>query len=180
MPTLNPGTFNQGTEALGDFVLTNNASWSSGAYRLLRLDAQPTLARPWTVYGWGIQFKGFFFAPAGSSQAYGKLGTVLASLIIGGSLVSASSGTFQPPAQNALPNLVTVWDGASDPPFPFLASNTSAAPIGGSVQTIQQLPQPTPLSAGDQLAIGLWMTPMLVGGQLQLFLYNLTYTVNYE
>lgn len=180
IPDLNPGTFSYGTLAIGDFVSTTGASWSNGSYRLLQLSAQPTLSRPWTIYGWGIQAKAFLFTVSGAGPVFGKLGAFYASLIVGGSLTTRSSGSFQAPTQDALPNLVKVWDGDTDPPPPFLASNTSPAPIGGLLQTIQQLPQPVRLNAGDQLGIGLWLTPMLVSAELQFDIYNLTYTVNYD
>lgn len=179
LPGQPESTFSQ---VIGDFVSTNGASWSKGASLIQPLTAQPTLSRPWTVYGWGLQGKGLLFQPAlgGQFPAFGKLGSLFAALLVGGSISPLSTGHFSQPPGNATPTLVKVWDGDTDPPFPFAPSNVSAPPDGGFFQTVQQLPQPVTLNAGDQMGIGLWLSPMLVSAQLEIQLYNVTYLVNYQ
>ncbi|MGN6867085.1 MAG: hypothetical protein ACTHMY_01650 [Solirubrobacteraceae bacterium] len=61
----------------------NTSGHTPGRGRILPLAAQPTITRPWTIYGFTVQGHGFLAVGAGV-QPYGRLGKLLAGLLFGG------------------------------------------------------------------------------------------------
>lgn len=163
---------------------------TQGGYTIVPLSAQPTLSRPWTIMGWALQAKGVLVRKIqGGTLAppYGQLGKVYASLMVGSGLPPTGPAVtpFIPPPSQALQNLALLWDGSVDPPFPW--GSDDQPPAGGFIQTVQALPIPQQLQSGEQLAIGLWLTPSIVGpavsagaGSLSIAIYNVSYSVTYE
>ena len=149
-------------------------SVSAGAQTFELPSAQPTITKGWTITGWSIIAQIALVQATGQYPRFGLLGKLMASLIVGGSVTPQVSQPFQQPPQPALGNLVTIWDGSQDPPPPFL----SAPSPRGVVGTNQQLPQPQKLAAGDQLALGLWLTPAMVAGGA-MAVYNVNYQISY-
>lgn len=153
-----------------------------GGQLLWPLTAQPTLAVPWTIFGWSISFQGAILALVSptSGPANGLLGKLFGGLVQQQTTpapVPPNNQPFSSPPQVALPTIATLWDGSQDPPFPQ-AQGGSALPTSGYCRTVQ-LPQPLVLKAGDSLGMGLWLTPSLVANT-RIYIYGITYTVNYE
>lgn len=170
-----------GTNTYDPPVFPYTTQWSEGATSITSLTgSKPSiLGRPWIIYGWSVQGQGTLQATAGQ-QSNGRLGKVLAALIIGGSITPTQpvQTAFSPPPADAQPNLIELWDGEQDPPFPWSTGNNTP-PLGGYLGTVQQLAQPQPMDPADQLAIGLWLTPSEVANT-GIFLYGFTYTVTYD
>lgn len=154
--------------------------YTTGKQAIAVLTAQPTLARPWTVYAWGVQGYGALANNTiGGPMSYGRLGRLLASIMFGGTFMSQSNQPFAQPNSQALPNLQTLWDGSQDPPFPFYTNGNPTWPTTGYFQGNFTLSTPQRLSPGDQFAAGLWLTPALTLAT-ETIIFGATYTVFYE
>lgn len=162
--------------ALGDIA---NTGWTVGRQVILPVPVQPSLAAPWSVNGFGIQGKGVL-VPSSNTQPYGELGKLYGGLLFGGTFGSSSDQNFALPAPSALTNIALLWDGTQDPPFPVLPANAGAQPpTGGYFAASQPLPQPQQITLGEQLAIGLWLTPALAN-DLFTFIYQVSWAIDYE
>ena len=125
------------------------------------LPIQPPMTQRWSVISWTISFLGAFTPDPGVGGFNGRLGKLIGGLLRGGVSIpppiNTTLGMSDLPEDTSL--LTTLWDGASDTPFP----TSSAAPIlrepiiGG-----MSLPVPLMLQPGDQLSMGMWLTPSLV------------------
>lgn len=169
-----PAAPSLGLEVLNDVGATGR---TSGRQTILPLSAKPTIARPWTVYGLGVQGQGMLFADPGV-PVYGALGKLYAALLVGGSFAPQSNAPFATLPLQALTSIVQLWDGATDAPFPFLPS-TGVPPGGGYFSGSLQLPLPQTLGPSESLAIGLWLTPALAN-LVATIIYNTTWTILYD
>lgn len=157
---------------------SSNPGHTLGAQVLLRLDAQPTIARPWTVAAWAIHGHGVIVAASGTTLG-GRLGKLYAGLLIGSfSPTFGTSTPFSTPPEQALANLVKLWDGQTDTPFPV---TFGTSPLDAYFASSQQLPQPQVMGASDQIGIGVWLTPSVLKDQRQaIIIAGLGYSVTYE
>lgn len=162
------------TATLADNV-AGVVTYSAGRMRTAAISTQPTIARPWTIYGFGVQGKGALVL--GGLAASGLLGKLQAALLIGGTFTPTKAMAFTPPPQRALPNTITLWDGSQDPPFPFFDGVN--LPTGGYFSGTFALPQPQQMGLGDQLALSLWLTPSLTKA-IETVVYNTTWTILYD
>lgn len=160
--------------SLIDNFASSAGQWSDGAARIQPVTAQATIARPWTIYSIGIAGKGALLPI--STAPRGLLGKLYGGLLAGGTFGGNSATTFVQPPGPALPTIMKLWDGTQDAPFPML---TSARPAGGFFSETLQLPQPLQLDPGDQIAVGLWLTPNLVN-DMQTLIYSVTWTIGYD
>lgn len=174
----------------------NLNGWSLGAMVTLPLPAQPTIVKPWTINGWSIAIQGALWIRS-VGPVTGVLPKLYAGLILGSPVVPSvaqiESGPnlyvqpFQQPSSDQLPYLTELWDGSQDPPFPWLTAgnNSQAPPSGGFLQASSTLPQPAPLRAGDQIGLGLWLTPNLISadsgqGPGAVVITSAQYNVSYQ
>lgn len=154
---------------------------TSGGQLLLPIPSQPTQARPWTIYGWGVALTiTLIHQPNAWKQPYGKLGKILAGPLFDiGSIANPRSARtlFAAPDSAALPNLATIWDGTQDSSPPFWTGGDP--PVGGQISQSSQLPQALTLRQGEQIGFGLWLTPALTGVATVITgaTYNVTYAV---
>lgn len=158
---------------------SSNPGHTLGAQVLLRLNAQPTIIKPWTINAWAIHGHGVISAASGVTIG-GQLGKVYAALVIGSfSPTFGTSTPFSTPPEQALPNLVKLWDGQTDTPFPVTTGGTS--PLDAYFSSSQQLPQPQEMGASDQIGIGVWLTPSVLKDQRQaIIIAGLGYSVTYQ
>lgn len=163
-----------GQEILNDVGVTGR---STGKQTILPLSAKPTIAQPWTIYGFAVQGQGMLFADPGI-PAYGDLGKLYAAVMVGGSFSPESNAPFSLLPAQALTSVLQLWDGATDPPFPHLPSS-GVPPLGGYFSGSLQLPLPQQLGPGDQLAVGLWLTPGLTNLVARI-IYNTNWTILYD
>ena len=163
--------------------------WSTGARRIIPISVQPTLARPWTIYGFAMQGQGVLISTA-SLSPFGALGKVYGAPLFSGTsgaaqapftqpTSSSSPSAFLEPDPSSLPNLLTLWDGSQDRPFPSIVNGIPPAGAGHWAASMM-LPQPQTLGASDQLAIGLWLTPSLITHQWFIAIYNVKWTILYD
>ena len=157
--------------------------WTPGKQTLATTTAQATIARPWTIYGWGIRGFGVIAknASGGANQnPYGRLGKIVAAILPASAASQQANQPFTPPPPEAAPYLATVWDGSSDPLFPYFDNvNQNSFPVTGLFATTQQLPQPVGLNPAEQIAVGMWLTPSLVNNT-EIIIFQATYTILYD
>lgn len=157
------------------------AARSQGAQIIAPLSSQASFVKPWTINSFGISFQGFLGVPSpGTAPSYGRLGKLLASILpdFVGPPQNTSTSPIQAIPQSALPNLQTLWDGSSDPAFPYLGGTVlqgGAGLVGGSFS----LSQPIPLSPGQSLAVGLWLTESVISN-IAILIANAQFSINYS
>jgi hypothetical protein len=172
-----PAAFNWN---VADVTVAAPAAWSVGGTLIDRLPIQPPLGDIWSVLSWSIRISPILFVST-LSPAFGKLGR-----IVGGVLHAAPTAfsTVQPWAnpQQPLPNnsagMTTMWDGVIDPLF-VVGSASYPDLVAQPLVTNFQLPVPIDLYPGDELHIGLWITPSLAQN-IQIAITNAAYSVIYE
>lgn len=161
-------------------VLADNSSggtgWSSGRQSIAVVSSQPTIVKPWTVYGFGVQGQGVF---GRGTPTYGLLGKLFTALLFGGTYTPQNNVPFLLPPTSGVPNVVKLWDGTSDPPFPTLPDTVTPIPPGGYFQGSLQLPQPQALEPGDQIAVAIWLTPSLTNN-VETIIKNAGWTIFYD
>lgn len=153
--------------------------WTKGAYLVTPLQAQPTIVKPWTLGTWSIQMQFMLLTPFAGDYSYGLLGKIFASLLFG--QYAPAPGLPFPGAipQAAQQNLVQLFDGSQDPPPP--SANSNKPQNTGWLNAVQPIQLPTKLSAGDQIAIGVWLTPSLLSaGAGLIVVYNANYSITYQ
>lgn len=156
------------------------ASWTAGRQSIAVATSQPTIVRPWTIYGWSIQGFGYLLPAVAGHPVQGKLGKLMGAIMFGGTFNPVADQPFAQPPQLALPNLATLWDGSQDQPFPFYdTTNQNYPPQSGPFAGSFPLPVPQRLSPADQIAIGLWLTPSEVQN-LEIGIMLVNYTVTYD
>lgn len=153
---------NQGVAGSDKAVLVDNLAggtgYTTGQQSVAVVTAQPTIATPWTVYGFGVHGRG---ALGTGGKNFGRLGQLYAAIMFGGTYTPQDNMAFTPlPNPDAIPNIIKLWDGSQDPPWPLVAG-IPPEPVGGYFQGTLQLPQPQQLGLADQIAIMLWLTPSL-------------------
>jgi hypothetical protein len=161
------------------------SQWTNGATIIAPVGAQPGLTTPWDVIGWGVSFLGQHTSPNPNGGGYGRLGELW-----GGLVLSNPTPTLGPipwvspmlPFPGNLATFVKIWDGANDAPFPRADGSTAVAGVP-YVPKFTELTYPVPLPVtmqpGDQLAIGLWLTPGLLLNTLTQ-VAGATWSISYD
>lgn len=156
--------------------LAGGTGWTTGQMSIAILSAQPTIARPWTVYGFGMHGRGAL-GTGGINR--GLLGRLYGAIMFGGTYTPQNNVAFSLPNPDAIPNIIKLWDGSEDPPFPLVAG-IPPEPVGGYFQGSLQLPQPQQLGPADQIALLLWLTPSLTNNvetMIRQAAWNVVYDV---
>lgn len=168
-----------------------------GATQIETPQIQPPLGAVWKVISYSIRVSlvvvtdiltGFILG-----SMYGEFGPLDAFLLIDGAV--QTFGANQNPFVNPMmpfpqdtTNRVRIWDPSNDP-LPPLAGNTALP--GGITQTTDfsqelQLPVPVPIHNGEQVGLGLWMSPSLIGSSANsqpfvgLTVANASYSIVYD
>lgn len=170
----------QGIAIADSPVLATPDQWTAGATAILPVPSQPGLTTPWSITGWSLSYQGQLAQPAGPGvPSFGRLGELWCGLLFntGGSTQGRPVPWVTParPLPQDLSTFAKVWDGSSDPPFPWQAANAPPKSNGFS----SQLPLPQKMQSGEQIAIGLWLQPALVQN-VQALILNASYTIVYD
>lgn len=189
------GVFRQAGNLIGanieDTFATNgtpyNAVYTQGSQQVDNVQLTPSLTQNWKLLGLSVTaYIGLFYGAAGGIPLYGRLGKLHAALL--------PQGTPQTPGgpvpYAALPpdNLILLWDGSNDTAPRQVSSGSSPIPQS-TLQAVSgdiQLPVPIPINAGQQVAVGLYLEPSLIGTPsatvaiVGLGVFESTYVVNYD
>jgi hypothetical protein len=144
------------------------SQWTNGASIIAPVGAGPGLMNPWSILGWGISFLGQLIRPTGLLGFYGRLGEIWGGLVVGSPKVTLGPVPWISPLiglPGDLSTLSKIWDGSVDPPFPRADGPTAVATVPNVPKYSQftyPLPIPVAMQPGDQIGIGLWLTPSLV------------------
>lgn len=163
-------------------LIVTVSEWQTGAALIDPVPIQPPLGERWSIVNAIIQFNGAL-AYVNSPGWFGRLGKLI------GGLARSATPTQDPSGRQwvnsslvSLPSdksaLSVLWDGAQDPAFPgFIFPSTPPvdSPVVGSISP----PIPLEVTSGDQLFIGLWLTPSLVQN-VAIWIYGATYTIVYD
>jgi hypothetical protein len=161
------------------------AGWTPGAYQLLTIPEQPGLTSPWVVEGFGVTYSGLHVLGNEGTPPYGTFGKLWAGLVSPAQRSTLTSGGVtlpwvQPcvalPPQASL--LGMVWDGAQDQMFPTFSTAKAAQTLDTRSTTIN-LSSPLLLQPGEQVTVGLWLTPSLVSN-INTVIYNAQYEILYD
>lgn len=177
------GTFNGLRVNLADGGFSPSASaYTTGAYMITLLPAQPPIGEVWDLIGWSLSFQGGILTSApGVFPMYGRLGRLLAGIGRGIQPTStAGLGPINLPPD--LSGLDTIWDGSQDTPFQVFPDNISSAaqlPVGTPIIKTLSLPVPVTVEPGEQIGLGLWLEPSLVQNA-QIFIASANYSVMFD
>jgi hypothetical protein len=158
---------------------SSSVAWSSGATVIEQIAVQPPLGEIWSVLGWAITMRAFMLT---GSNAYGKLGRIVGGIVHMQPTPTdpAKNGGAWVNPQLAFPNnstgLNVIWDGQTDP---ALRSIYSPYPSSTELQGELMLPVPIELYPGDDIQIGLWITPSLAQN-VQIAVAYANYTVTFD
>jgi hypothetical protein len=161
--------------------------WSPGATLIDLVGLTPSLTQKWSLLSVSVTANLLLCVSLGV-PVFGKLGKVIMGLLLNsGSPTLGAAGSSYVTPMLALPRdgslAVPIWDPAVDSLPPIVPSNltaTATLPISGSIAP----PQPVPISEGQGLAVGIWLTPSLLGayasGLAFLQVSAASYNVNYD
>lgn len=160
------------------------SAYTPGATLIDAVELNPTLMQSWAILSVGFQaYLGLvadYVQGGGNIPLFGRLGRLIGGMALNGTPTFASIGypptgpVFPVPYQSSIlplpadPSLyATLWDPGSNPlppQAPNIFDNPQLAPgsmlsVSGSVS----LPVPRPVLTNQQVAVGLWLTPSLLG-----------------
>lgn len=141
-----------------------------------------SIDRPLTLLSLGAS--GWFGFQSNSGSLFGKLGRVLAGIILPTDPLNGLTTYIQPMVQPSNPTLTfPIWDPSVDdlPPNGIGDTHTQGAYFSGSLQ----LPQPVTLNPGESVTVGMWQFPSLVGSntagaQFQSLIVGPSCTITYD
>lgn len=167
---------------LFDYTAPAPGRWTSGVQSIFQVASKRPLGSKYTVFGWSVEASGVLVVTA-AGPIYGALGKLQAALVIGSAIPPVTDQPFTQPPQSAIENMIELWDGSQDPPFPIangtgLTNLDSLPPI--LLSGALQLPQPLPLAPSDQLAVMIWLTPSLLSEAAQPLIYNVQAQIDYS
>lgn len=152
-------------------------NWSTGAVFGQVTSTSPPLSELWTLYAWSLSaFGALGPVPGGVNMPplFGRLGKLIAGVLINEPRAfppfNQNPYSAYPVPSSALAD--TVWDGTTDPPFP------QSGPTLPIVRTYQ-FTQPVDVYPSEQIAAGLWLTPMLACNTA-ISITSATMTIYYE
>ena len=154
------------------------STYTAGAVALQAVPFQPDLMSRWQLLSWSLSYLGGLLYPNSTITAYGRLGAFWAGLVLGSHTNPISPNPWSNPVTpfpGDMSTFAKVWDGATDPPFPAVTSPTPPAYDGYT----NGFAQPLTIQPGDQLTLGLWLTPALVQN-CQTLIKNVNYTIAYD
>lgn len=165
------------------------AAWTQGCTAVQIVSPSPSGSEKWSVLSVTIAAN-LQFVYVNNSPLYGKLGKVIAGLILNPSL--SQGGAIQTVPMIPLPTdqalLGVMWDGNIDPMPPGRLAATNggpALPISATVNPPLAIELP---SSGEEIGVGIWITPSLYGtpaifsspAQAGLRVLNAQYVVDYD
>lgn len=163
-----------------DNSVADRSTWSPGATNITPVQPGPPVGQKWSVLAVSVAFNALLLFSGLPLNPYGRLGDVWASLVRAG----GTNGTVRP--MQAFPTdktqMTKLYDGANDPPFQSYNVDiggplpASYVPHAGGLQ----LPVPLSINAGEQLAVGIWLTPTLSANVGRIALVNGTYAVAFD
>jgi hypothetical protein len=146
------------------------------------LGLQASLAAPWSINGWTIGFDLWGFANV-IGPMYGRFGNIFGGLCTNAQIPAANVGLGVAPVQSFPLNsslISQIWDGDQSPCPPIIpTSGGGVLPAPARIMLSYPLPQPLIIQPGDQLSVGLWVTPSVICN-VQLFLMNATWEITYD
>lgn len=141
------------------------SSYSSGAMLLINHPEQPSGSQKWKLIA--VSFHSFLALHA-TNPLYGKFGQLFGAAIIDpvGAISPAAAASFGPMPSSDRSLAETIWDPATNP-LPPLFTGASGSPVEFTgllhCDAIVTPPQIREVLPGGQIAIGLWLTPSLLG-----------------
>jgi len=154
------------------------SQWSPGQTLIDDVLNQAPLGAVWSVINWAISCQAFIRTDVYPGPAFGKLGRIVGGLVH----MTPTVGPVSPmiPFPSNATGLATIWDGATDPVLGLckIVGNTlqtAPTPLVGQLN----LPVPIQVYPGDELQMGLWITPSLAQNA-QIVIINATYTVTFD
>jgi hypothetical protein len=159
-----------------------SSQWTEGGAVFYALPAQPTLVGPWQIISYAIAFQGLIYQPSTALASYGLLGSIWSGLLFNQITPPNQGGS---PWQNPMPQfpagsalIAKLWDGDGDTPFPYAQANVTMQPAR-FLTFSNSLPVPVTMQPGENLTIGLWLTPSLAQN-VQLLIANATFEIIYD
>jgi hypothetical protein len=151
----------------------------------------PTQQQRWTLTN--VSFTGYLGFLNGFSPAYGKLGKIVAGLLL------ENAQRYQNPTPWITPMLplppdssltADLWNPENDPMPPVMGEPipSQQPPLSSllSVTTVIAPPFPIPFTPGGNLGVGMWMLPSLIGFSVAasyvagLIMFGANYVINYD
>jgi hypothetical protein len=161
-------------------AIVTSPNWTPGATLIDQMAISPPAGQSWTIASYTISFAGAIFSSGIAVRSFGRLGKLLAAIMLGAAPTPAGAITPMRALPTDLSTAVTLWDGSQDPPFGQLtgiggpATFPNVPIIGG-----ESLAQPIAVGPGEQISLGLWLTPSLIQG-VEIYIINAQYTVIYD
>lgn len=163
-----------------DSLVTGSIAWTAGATLIDQVSLDIPGLTSWTIQSYSVNAylaKSAVFPTA----TFGRAGKLLAALMSGGAFQGPTNFNLTQNPMMTLPldlsTIVTLWDGSADPIPPTPLSN--GFPALFPVVASQDLNTPIVVQPGDQLSVGLWLTPSLAAN-LTLVVYAASYSLVYE
>jgi hypothetical protein len=161
-----------------------SSGWTAGATLIESVARQAPLGQVYSVVGWSICCTPIFAAPDPDSSPFGKLGKIVGGLVhmsptptdpakLGGAWVAPMI-----PLPDNTSGLATVWDGSSDPMIPASGPTIQATEFV-PLTVAYSPPVPIELYPGDDIQIGLWITPSLSQNSI-IAVTNASYSVVFD
>lgn len=163
--------------------------WTLGATQIDQIQLQVPAGHIWELLGYSITT--FLQLEVLAARAFGKFGKIWGGLVPNGQPTGFPSNPYigyppVPPLPQDASLLVPLWDPDVDPLPPVSAS--AVTPTGNLLPITKnvQLPQPLETRLGDQIGIGIWMSPSLMGNfsggvnSFSLVVCSSSYTLVYD
>lgn len=181
------GAFRKTTIFSGQNLMDTASSatpvWTPGATIIDTAQVQPPTGAVWELQAFSVS-GGLSFTQL-AARCYGRWGKIIAGIIRPGAPTGVPNDPYVTPML-PLPidtsMFADLWDPDNDPTPPLSNQGGLTLPVYAALQ----LPIPMAVTLGDQVAIGVWMLPSLVGDNsgtstpFQLALWNALYTLTFD
>jgi hypothetical protein len=160
-----------------------------GATLIDQSSLNPSLPAGWTIEAFSVTANLFILNNNLTVPLFGQLGKLIATLIVdSGGNVTHSNSVGAPFTVPMLPLStdgtlsVTVWDGAQDPVPPQYALTATPPSQFLPVAANLILNNPIRILSGQQVSIGLWLTPSLISflGNNGLIVTQAAYSITFD
>lgn len=158
---------------------------TQGASLIDQIAARPTIGTKWTIAGWAITLNPWILFA--STAIYGKMGNLRGGISTVGT--PTNGNFFGTPVAFTFPMkpfpsdsflLADIFAGDQDPAPPTLPPNPTTFPTPSTLSVTSSLPQPVEIGPGDQITIGLWLTPSITTGQWNLGVSDAKWSIFYD
>lgn len=158
---------------------------TQGATLVDQIQFRPTIGQKWQISGWSITVNPWIVTSAG--KTYGTLGDIRGGIStvqaptngsFFGTPVPWTFPTLDFPGDNFL--LAELFNGATDPPPPSLPPSPTSFPSPSPLVITNPLPQPVDIGPGENLAIGLWVSPSIASGNWNIGLTGAKWAIFYD